>query len=223
MFRSPTDATSLDPTRTWVIDGGPRIPSLPADASPSLVIAADIGYQHARALGLSVDVVVGDFDSLASDDLQETDPGLIIQRHPQDKDASDLALALRFAWTAGATSVDVLTGGEGRLDHLLVGLMLIANEENIGHRIVTHCGPSRAVALQPGKPFDLEVAAGSWLTLLALDSDSRVSTSGLRWDLAATDEISPFSSLGLSNEALKGPEIKVQRGVLLVVVTSRDE
>jgi thiamine pyrophosphokinase len=101
--------------------------------------------------------------------------------------------------------------------------MLIANEENIGQRIVTHCGPSRAVALQPGKPFDLEVAAGSWLTLLALDSDSRVSTSGLRWDLATTDEISPFSSLGLSNEALKSPEIKVQRGVLLVVVTSRDE
>jgi len=99
--KSLTDASSLDPTRTWVIDGGPRIPSLPAEASPSLVIAADIGYQHALALGLSVDVVVGDFDSLAPDNLQETDAGLLVQRHPQDKDASDLALALQFAWTRG--------------------------------------------------------------------------------------------------------------------------
>jgi thiamine pyrophosphokinase len=217
-----TDASSLDPTRTWVIDGGPQIPSLPAEAAPSLVIAADVGYQHAVALGLSVDVVVGDFDSLAPDNLQENDPGVLVQRHPQDKDASDLALALQFAWTAGATSVDILTGGEGRLDHLLVGLMLIANEENIGHRIVTHCGPSRAVALQPGKPFDLEVTAGSWLTLLALDSDSSASTKGLRWNLAATDKVSPFSSLGLSNEVVQSPEITVHRGVLLVVVTSRN-
>jgi len=222
VFRSLTDAASLDPTRTWVIDGGPRIPSLPAEALPSLVIAADIGYQHARALGLSVDVVVGDFDSLPLGVLQETDAGLLIERHPQDKEASDLALALRFARAAGATSVDVLTGGEGRLDHLLIGLLLIANEENIGQRIVTHCGPSRAVALQPGKSFDLEVAVGSWLTLLALDSDSRASTSGLRWNLAATDKISPFSSLGLSNEVLKSPVITVHQGTLLVVVTSRD-
>jgi len=60
------------------------------------------------------------------------------------------------------------------------------------------------------------------LTLLALDSDSSASTSGLRWNLAATDKIAPFSSLGLSNEVLQSPEITVHRGVLLVVVTSRD-
>jgi thiamine pyrophosphokinase len=76
--------------------------------------------------------------------------------------------------------------------------------------------------LQPGKPFDLEVTAGSWLTLLALASDSSASTKGLRWNLAATDKISPFSSLGLSNEVVQSPEITVHRGVLLVVVTSRD-
>lgn len=205
-----------------MIDGGPRVPSLPSDPLPTLVIAADIGYQHARALGLSVDVVVGDFDSLASDDPRLTDPGLIIERHPQDKDVSDLALALRFAWNTGATSVDVLTGGEGRLDHLVVGLMLIANTENIDQRIVTHCGASRAMALKPGKPFDLDVVSGSWLTLLALGGDTRVSTSGLRWDLAASDEISSFSSLGLSNEVVGRPVITVQQGILLVVVTSRD-
>jgi len=187
------------------------------------VIAADIGYQHARDLGLPVDVVVGDFDSLNFDTLRKTDPGLVLERHAQDKDASDLALALKFAWTAGATGVDILTGGQGRLDHLLVGSMLIANDDNINRRIITHCGASRSVALKPGKPFDIEVQAGSWLTLLALGSDTRVSTEGLRWDLGPADEIPPFTSLGLSNEVIQRPAISVQSGIVLVVVTSRHE
>ena len=78
------------------------------------------------------------------------------------------------------------------------------------------------MALKPGKPFDLDVVSGSWLTLLALGGDTRVSTSGLRWDLVASDEISSFSSLGLSNEVVGRPVITVQQGILLVVVTSRD-
>ena len=220
MSRSPSEAASLDPSRTWVIDGGPNLPSLLDGPTPTLVIAADVGYQHARDLGLPVDVVVGDFDSLDVNTLHESDPDLLIEKHPDDKDASDLALALRFAWTVGATSVDIITGGEGRLDHLLVGLMLLANSENIDQRVVTHCGPSRAMALKPGKSFDLEVRTGSWLPLLALDGDPQVSTRGLRWDLAATDKISAVSSLGLSNEVVDELTVTVHRGVVLVVVTS---
>ncbi|MEC9473922.1 MAG: hypothetical protein VX584_04475, partial [Actinomycetota bacterium] len=97
MSRSPSEAASLDPSRTWVIDGGPNLPSLLDGPTPTLVIAADVGYQHARDLGLPVDVVVGDFDSLDLNTLRESDPDLLIEQHPDDKDASDLALALRFA------------------------------------------------------------------------------------------------------------------------------
>ena len=213
---------SFDPTRTWVIDGGPNLPSLPNIEPPTLVIAADVGYRHARTLGLQVDVVVGDFDSLDRENLEVTNSQLVVEEHPADKDESDLALALNFARTVGATNIDVITGGGGRLDHLLVSSMLLASDENVDQRIVTHCGTSRVMALKPGKAFDLSDVVGSQISMIALRSNSRISTTGLRWNLSRDDAFPIFSSLGLSNEITDYPTIEVGHGVFLLIVTSRD-
>ena len=213
---------SFGPTRTWVIDGGPNLPSLPNIEPPTLVIAADVGYRHARTLGLQVDVVVGDFDSLDRENLEVTNSQLVVEEHPTDKDESDLALALNFARTVGATNIDIITGGGGRLDHLLVSSMLLASDENVDQRIVTHCGTSRVMALKPGKAFDLSDVVGSQISMIALRSNSRISTTGLRWNLSLADAFPIFSSLGLSNEITDYPTIEVDHGVFLLIVTSRD-
>lgn len=214
--------STFDPSRTWVIDGGPNLPSLPNIKPPTLVIAADVGYLHAQNLGIQVDVVVGDLDSLDRENLEMANSRLVVEEHPEDKDESDLALALSFARTVGATDIDILTGGGGRLDHLLVSSMLLANEENIDQRIVTHCGASRVIALKPGKAFDLGDVVGSQVSIIALESDSQISTTGLRWNLSLADAMPIFSSLGLSNEIVDRPTIEVVQGVFLVIVTSRD-
>ena len=109
--------SSLDPSRVLVVDGGPNSPVMPSIPSPTLVIAADKGFEHARALGLSVDVVVGDFDSLSSEQVENIDPGVTLEQHDVDKDESDL-LAIGFAYRVGAEHIDIITGGSGRLDHL---------------------------------------------------------------------------------------------------------
>jgi len=219
---SPTDS-SFDPAHTWVIDGGPNLPSLPNNiAPPTLVIAADAGYLHAQSLGVTVDVVVGDFDSLDQASLPTNNSRLVVEEHPRDKDQSDLALALTFAQRVGAKDINVISGGGGRLDHLLISCMLLANEHNIDQRIVTHCGSSRVMALTANKVFDLQDVTGSHVSLVALSSDSRISTEGLRWDLSSDDDFPKFSSLGLSNEILTQPRIEVHQGVFLVIVTSCD-
>ena len=222
MSQRSLEDLSFDPARTWVIDGGPNLPSLPNIEPPTLVIAADVGYRHARTLGLQVDVVVGDFDSLDRENLEVTNSQLVVEEHPTDKDESDLALALNFARTVGATNIDIITGGGGRLDHLLVSSMLLASDENVDQRIVTHCGTSRVMALKPGKAFDLSDVVGSQISMIALRSNSRISTTGLRWNLSPADAFPIFSSLGLSNEIMDYPTIEVDHGVFLLIVTSRD-
>lgn len=219
---SPADL-SFDPTHTWVVDGGPNVPSLPVDAAPpTLVIAADGGYLHAQSLDLVVDVIVGDFDSLDKDSLPSNSSRPVVEEHPKEKDQSDLALALDFARKVDAREIDIISGGGGRLDHLLVSSALLAHEHNVDRRIVTHCGSSRVMALTTNKTFDLKNVIGSHLSLIALSPDSRISTDGLRWNLSSDDTFPHFSTLGLSNEILSQPKIEVSQGVFLVIVTSCD-
>src|SRR5207244_5111418 len=93
---------------------------LPAGAG---VIAADSGLGVAAALGVAVDLIVGDLDS--------ADPGLVeaaiakgttVERHPAEKDATDLELAFDAALARGARRVVLVDGGGGGLDSLLGNL-----------------------------------------------------------------------------------------------------
>ena len=93
------------------------------------VIAADGGLDRATALGLEVDVVVGDLDSVSAGALAAAEAaGARVVRHPVAKDATDLELALDEAVRIGARRVLVVASAEGRLDHLLGSLLLLGAE-----------------------------------------------------------------------------------------------
>ena len=55
----------------WILVGGrlTPTPALAALPAPALVVAADGGARHAAALGVGVDLWVGDFDSSAGVEL----------------------------------------------------------------------------------------------------------------------------------------------------------
>jgi thiamine pyrophosphokinase len=116
-----------------VVAGGTRRPSprlrarLPHD--PALVVAADSGLAHAEALGLPVDLVVGDMDSVDPDALRRAQQlGVAVERHLTDKDKTDLELALDVAMVKGGAGAEivVVTSVAGRLDHGLANLLLLA-------------------------------------------------------------------------------------------------
>ena len=74
--------------------------------SAAVVVAADRGVRHALVLGLRVDVAVGDFDSISAGELAAVErSGGLVERHPAEKDVTDLelalAVALRFSGRAG--------------------------------------------------------------------------------------------------------------------------
>ena len=97
---------------------------LPEDA---VVIAADSGlHQARRSLGLHVDCVVGDLDS-ADPAAVERGPrrGADVERHPAEKDATDLELAFDCARDRGAQRITVVGGAGGRLDHFLANVALL--------------------------------------------------------------------------------------------------
>ena len=187
---------------------------LPAGA---LVVAADGGADAALALGLRVDVAVGDFDSIVPATLAALEAaGTRIERHPAAKDATDLELALDEAIRLGARRILVLGSDGGRLDHLLGTLLLLASDAYAGVELDAVLGSTRVhvirgertLAGEPGETVSLFAAGGP---------AAGVTTAGLRYPLDG-ETLPPATSRGVSNEfAAAEARISLASGVLLAV------
>jgi thiamine pyrophosphokinase len=192
----------------------PSAADVPAGA---LVVAADGGADVALALGLRVDLAVGDLDSISAEALAALEAaGTPIERHPVEKDASDLELALRAALRLGARRVLVVGEAGGRLDHLLGTLLLLAADAWAGVELDALVGGARVHAIRDGRTLAGE--PGETLSLFALHGPATgVTAEGLRYPLRDAT-LAPGTTLGLSNElAAAEVRISVETGVLLAV------
>ncbi|NQV08013.1 thiamine diphosphokinase [bacterium] len=192
-------------------------PLLPRDA---LVIAADSGIAAADRLGLTVDLIVGDLDSADPATVEAARAsGAVIERHPVDKDATDLELALEAAARRGCRPIVVVGGASfDRIDHFMANALLLA--------------VPRFASLQPRwyvksaqvAPVHDRIAIhgvpGDIVTLLPLGGIARgVVTEGLRWELDG-DDLEAGSTRGVSNEMTGSDAIvSVLSGTLLAIHT----
>lgn len=210
-------------TREVVIltGGDPASPALadrlPADA---YVIAADSGLANATALGLHVDLVVGDFDSVEPAVLDAAvAAGAAVERHPPAKDRTDLAIALDAAarHVAEADARFTVVGGHGgRLDHLLANALLLATDEYASHDVRAFMGPATVHVAR--RRVELAGVRGEHVSLLPLHGPAvGVSTSGLLYPLQ-DETLAPGTTRGVSNElADVRAEVRLREGVLLAV------
>ncbi len=207
------------PTTAIVLAGGEPAPPSLADHLPSdaFVIGADAGLEQAPALGLTVHLAVGDFDSVDPAALDAAvAAGAAVERHPPDKDQTDLELALVAARDRGARRVVVVGGGGGRLDHLLANALVLASPAFAGLRIEAHLGSAMVVPVH--RTTCLRGRVGDIVTLLAVGGPARgVRTTGLRYALHGED-LEPGSTRGVSNELVATEaHVSVAAGALLAV------
>ena len=185
--------------------------------SVDLVIAADSGVRHAVAAGLHVDLVVGDLDSVDEAELAAVvADGARVERHPVDKDATDLELALEAAVRAGADRTFVVGLGGGRLDHFLANLLVLAAPALAGTAIEAWVGTARMTVVRDA--VVLEGEPGDLLTLVPLGGRATgVRTEGLRYPLD-DETLEAGTTRGVSN-VLESATVKVSvaDGVLLAV------
>ena len=201
-----------------------------------VVIAADGGFHRAAALGVRVDHLIGDLDSIDPEGLREAEAdATVIRRYPTDKDATDAELAVRLAIELRGGSPGrmlVIGGAEGRLDHLLADVMLLASARTSGFTVTAHLGEAIVTVIGGGTEMDLMGSSGEQVSLLALTSTARgITTDGLRWPL--TDAVlTAGSTRGVSNElsgqrarvqVAEGTLIAIQQGIAGSVVGDRTE
>jgi thiamine pyrophosphokinase len=179
-----------------------------------LVVAADGGYQIAAALGQRVDLVVGDLDSIAVEEL----PGhVVVERYPEDKDATDLELAIAMVARDNPERLIVVGGAGGRIDHemAVAGLICSPRWAHIDE-IEWVSGRARAYVIRGTRRIQGDV--GATVSLLAMGGEAgQVTTRGLHWELSG-GTIAPDGTLGVSNRMVAPvAEIRVGWGCLLAL------
>jgi thiamine pyrophosphokinase len=206
-----------------IVIGGDTVPVEALDEIPDQrwVIAADSGLDHASRIGLDVDFVVGDMDSVDSKRLREHRGPVDV--HPADKDATDFELALDHAVERpNIERIIVLGGRGGRIDHFLANASVIAADRYERCEIEWVAGAARIIVVR--HHAQLHGVPGQTVSLLASGGDvTGITTRGLRWELNG-DDLLFGSTRGVSNVfARPFATVSIGSGCLLTIVPDPTE
>ena len=89
------------------------------------IICADGGLKHTDALGVCVDIAIGDFDSAQKDDTIKS------YVYPTHKSSTDGELAVNYALENGYDEILLLAMTGSRLDHTLTNIFQLVKRKNI--------------------------------------------------------------------------------------------
>jgi thiamine pyrophosphokinase len=184
------------------------------------LIAADGGGGLCLRLGRFPDVVIGDLDSLSSEEEDQLCAhGAHFVRHPARKDFTDLELALRFAVEGGASEILIFGALGARWDQSLANILLPGLSEWEGLRIWLLHGEQRVTVLGGGGGLRIQGRRGDVVSLLPVGGDALgVTTRGLEY--ALNDETLYFGATrGVSNRMIgREASVSLRAGHLICVI-----
>lgn len=184
------------------------------------IICCDGGMHHAKALGITPDYIVGDFDSVRPEVLEEyRNMGISIRQFPTHKNETDMQLGMLLALELGATEL-VLIGGIGdRFDHTLANAHLLLYLLKKGVRGILVNEKNRVELID--KEVTLHGQAGDLVSTIPLSMQVEgVTLEGLEYplvdyDLALDDKLVAVSNVMTGTEA----KVKIRKGYLFVMQT----
>lgn len=202
---------------TILLGGDVRVTGrLRKQVEASRVIAADSGIAHARALNLTPELWVGDFDSAGSE-LEKAFAHVPRHVFPAAKDATDGEIAISEALKLGATELVLVGGFGGQIDHVMAHVFQMVELAKRGITTVLTSGNEEAHALLQILLFT-DLSAGTRLSVIPLSHLKGLTISGVRWPLSGRD-VPRGSTLTLSNECLGGrAAVGVADGEAVVVL-----
>ncbi len=184
-------------------------PAFPID--DALIIAADGGLKYVQALGLTADILLGDFDSLGY-----TPAGSRV--FPVEKDDTDCMLAIRAGLDAGCREFIIYGGLDGRRpDHTVANYQALQFLADRGAR-GTLVGLEYMATVIKNGAISFPAGCEGTVSVFCMGADAEgVQIEGLYYPLQGGTLTAGFP-LGVSNH-FTGSEscISVEKGSLLIL------
>lgn len=189
------------------------------------IIAVDGGLLALHKLHLKPTAIVGDFDTVDKDLLEQyknSGEAIYWEFHNPEKDETDTELALNTAMNLGCTSLVLLGATGGRMDHSIgnIHLLYFCLKRNVSAAIVDE--KNRITVLTEGRTFIACEMWGKYVSFLPLSSEVKgITLTGFKYPLTQKD-ISIGTSLCISNEILNERGTIMFDSGLLLCIESHD-
>lgn len=177
------------------------------------IIAADAGLKTAKKMGLTPDLIVGDFDSLGA----EPPKGKNVIHHPVRKDDTDTLLAIKTALNKGFFNFKIYGCLGGRLDHTFANIQAASYvAENNGHAVFIDGSTHLTVLKNNNIKFSHDCSGN--VSVFAVSGNAEgVNEKNLLYELTNAT-LTPDFPLGVSNEFVnKNAEISVSNGKICII------
>lgn len=182
-----------------------------------LIIAADGGYKYLQQLDIDCDIVLGDFDSI---DKIPSHPNII--QHPEQKDDTDMVLAVQTGLKKGYKCFVIYGGLGGRLDHTMANIQTISYLSKQGAQGFL-VGEGMVITAITNTEFDFNSTNKGVISIFANgDKATGVYLNGLKYKLEDATVTSDYP-IGVSNEFIgKSSEVIVKDGTLIIMWNDKD-
>ena len=184
----------------------------------ALVIAADSGYDNAKALGYAerCDFVVGDFDSTVEKAFCSRAK---IIRVPSEKDETDTQLAINVAIENGADELYIIGGLSGRLDHTLSNLYLLEALASDGVYASICDGYNRVRYLKERSSLLVSRSEYKYFGLICAQNEAKgVTIDGAKYTLKNAKLSKNNPSFAISNEVIENfAMVSTKKGGLFLI------
>ena len=193
-----------------------------------LVIAADGGFSYCAFLELVPDIIVGDYDSLGEEELQnlkrimedaaQGNSGTEVVVLPVEKDDTDMLAAIKIGLEKGYRDFRIYAGMGGRFDHSIANVQCLLYLKKHGASGYLCDGTGMILVLQDESVEFKEDLEGV-LSLFALGKEaSGVTIRGMKYTMEKGTITNDYP-VGISNEFIgQKAYIAVEKGELLCVL-----
>lgn len=213
--------------RGVILSACPVAPELKTYLHPGdYVVACDAGYRNAERLGVTPDLILGDFDSAPRPQPREGGGQIVL---PHVKDDTDTHYAARWLLEHGCRQVVMLGAlGGRRLEHTLANLATGLYLSKHGVRTLLADEASELHFLLPGSELTLARSqsgrAWQYLSLFPLEGRlTGVTIQGAFYPLENA-ELTAEYPLGVSNEFVEQTvRIRCKTGCGLAILTKSDQ
>ena len=185
----------------------------PLIAQVDFIICADGGLSHAKKLGVTPDILIGDLDSVPPNLSKQ---GITVAQYAREKDETDTQLAVAYVLEKGYTDIHMIGSLGGRFDHAFANVALLKMILDKGAKGCIIDEKNEIYLID--KNIQIQGKVGDTVSLLPISEKVEgIATQGLKYALKGAQMVFGIP-YGVSNVFTQSQaSVSISKGLLLVM------